>query len=79
MATIIHEATHQLAFNCGMQNRYADIPLWLSEGIAIYFETPDLRNKRGWRSIGSVNRVRLAEFRRYLRSRPSDSSEPWST
>jgi len=73
VATIIHEATHQLAFNCGMHNRYADIPLWLSEGIAIYFETPDLRSKRGWRSIGSVNRVRLTEFRRYLPNRPSDS------
>ena len=23
-----------------MQVRFADIPLWLSEGIAIYFETP---------------------------------------
>ena len=73
VATIIHEATHQLAFNCGLQTRYADIPLWFSEGIAIYFETPDLRSSKGWRNIGGVNRVRLAEFRRYLRARPADS------
>ena len=73
VATIIHEATHQLAFNCGLQTRYADIPLWVSEGVAIYFETPDLRSSRGWRNIGGVNRVRLAEFRRYLRARPADS------
>jgi hypothetical protein len=73
VATVIHEATHQLAFNCGLQTRYADIPLWLSEGIAIYFETPDLRSTKGWSGIGGVNRVRLAEFRQFLRSRPPDS------
>ncbi len=73
VATIIHEATHQLAFNRGLQTRYADIPLWVSEGIAIYFETPDLRSKSGWRNIGGVNHVRLKDFRRYLRSRPADS------
>jgi len=75
VATIIHEATHQLAFNCGLQTRYADIPLWVSEGIAVYFETPDLRSKRGWRNIGGVNRVRLVEFRRYISRRPEDSLE----
>ncbi len=59
VATIIHEATHQLAYNSGLQTRYADNPLWLSEGLAIYFETPDLRNSRGWRNIGKVHRDRL--------------------
>jgi len=73
VATIIHEATHQLAFNRGLQTRYADIPLWVSEGIAIYFETPDLRSSRGWRTIGDVNRVRLIEFRRFQQSRPANS------
>ena len=73
VATIIHEATHQLAFNCGLQTRYADIPLWVSEGLAIYFESPDLRSKRGWRTIGEVNRVRNRGFRKYLRNRPRDS------
>ena len=33
VATIIHEATHQLAFNSGLQTRFADNPLWLSEGL----------------------------------------------
>lgn len=73
VATIIHEATHQLALNCGLQARYADVPLWLSEGLAVYFETPDLESKDGWRQIGAVNRVRLAEFRAYLGSRPRES------
>jgi hypothetical protein len=75
VATIVHEATHQLAFNCGLQTRYADIPLWVSEGIAVFFETPDLKSKRGWRNIGDINRVRFAEFGRYLANRPADSLE----
>jgi len=73
VATIIHEATHQLAFNCGLQTRYSDIPLWLSEGIALYFETPDLGSSQGWRGIGAVNRSRLTAFRRSLRARQEDS------
>jgi len=74
VATVIHEATHQIAFNCGLQTRYADIPLWVSEGIAIYFETPDLGSSKGWRTVGAVNQVRLAGFREYLRrGRPGDS------
>jgi len=73
VATVIHEATHQIAFNCGLQTRYADVPLWLSEGIAMYFETPDLRSSKGWRGIGAVNRPRLYRFRRDLSKRDSES------
>lgn len=74
VATIIHEATHQIAFNCGLQTRYAAIPKWLSEGMAIYFEAPDLTSSKGWRTIGAVNRVRLDGFRRYLQKpRPPES------
>jgi hypothetical protein len=72
-ATIVHEATHQIAYNCGMQVRHSDCPLWFSEGIAVYFETPDLRSSRGWRNIGEVNAPRLAQFRDYLGRRPEDS------
>ena len=41
MATIVHEATHQIAFNSGLHLRFADNPLWLAEGMAMYFEAPD--------------------------------------
>jgi len=75
VATIVHEATHQIAFNCGLQVRYSDCPLWFSEGLAVYFETPDLRSSRGWRTIGGVNRPRLEQFQRYLASRPANSLE----
>ena len=73
VATIIHEATHQMAYNCGLHARYADIPLWVSEGLAIFFETPDLRSSQGWRNIGGVHAGRLGQFRSYLGTRPSDS------
>jgi uncharacterized protein DUF1570 len=66
VATVVHEATHQIAFNCGLQTRYADIPLWLCEGMAVYFEAPDLSSKSGWRGIGKVNYPRLETFRRNL-------------
>lgn len=62
VATIVHEATHQITFNCGLQTRYADIPLWLCEGMAVYFEAPDLSSTRGWRGIGRVNYPRLETF-----------------
>ena len=69
VATIIHEATHQIAFNCGLQKRYADIPLWISEGLAVYFETPDLKSSKGWRGVGEVNWPRLETFHGNLATR----------
>lgn len=70
VATIVHEATHQLAHNSGLQARYADIPFWVSEGLAIYFETPDLGSAKGWRNIGGVNRVNLQNYRQSLAEIP---------
>ncbi|NDC63976.1 MAG: DUF1570 domain-containing protein [Planctomycetia bacterium] len=67
VSTLVHEATHQMAFNCGMHRRLAPVPLWVSEGIATYFETPDLASDRGWRGIGLVNRPRLEQFLRESR------------
>ncbi|HTN76298.1 MAG TPA: DUF1570 domain-containing protein, partial [Pirellulaceae bacterium] len=73
VATIIHEATHQLAFNSGLQHRRADIPKWCSEGMAIYFETPDLKNSRGWKKVGAVNQLRLLTYRQNLPRRAGDA------
>jgi hypothetical protein len=75
VSTIVHEATHQIAFNCGLHTRLSDCPLWFSEGIATYFETPDLTSAKGWRGIGMVNQGRLANFHDYLRQRPPNSLE----
>jgi hypothetical protein len=62
VATLVHEATHQMAFNAGLHRRLAPVPLWVSEGVATYFETPDLAHDRGWKGIGNVNRQRLDRF-----------------
>jgi hypothetical protein len=74
IATVVHEATHQIAFNSGMHTRYADNPLWLAEGMAMFFETPDLSSKTGWKTVGTVNDLRLRQFRDYAaKRRPADS------
>ena len=75
VATIVHEATHQLAYNCGLQTRVADNPAWVSEGLAVYFETPDLKSTTGWRNIGLVHSHRLRQFREYRSSREANSLE----
>lgn len=63
VSTLVHEATHQMAFNSGMHRRLAPVPLWVAEGVAVYFETPDLRSQSGWRGLGSINKPRLRRFR----------------
>ncbi|MBM4005794.1 MAG: DUF1570 domain-containing protein [Planctomycetes bacterium] len=73
VATIVHEATHQLCYNTGLLNRLADNPLWVSEGLAVFFETPDLKSTTGWGSIGQVNQHRLDQLRNYFPSRPGDA------
>ncbi|MBN1910635.1 MAG: DUF1570 domain-containing protein [Pirellulales bacterium] len=73
VATIIHEATHQIAYNCGLHARLSDCPVWFSEGIATFFETPDLTSQRGWRTVGQINTTRFARFQQYLARRPADS------
>lgn len=75
VTTIIHEGTHQLMFNRGMQVRLADAPLWLNEGIANWFETPDLRSNNGWTRPGAVNRLRLRRLSNYMPKRPANSIE----
>jgi hypothetical protein len=79
VATIVHEATHQIAFNCGLHARLSDCPLWFCEGIAMFFETPDLRSAKGWSGAGAVNQPvnqpRLERFRQYLGTRPANSLE----
>lgn len=75
VATIVHEATHQIAFNSGLHTRLADNPLWLTEGMAMYFETPDLKNEKGWKTVGVVNDLRLPVLKQALASQEAGSLE----
>ena len=69
VSTFVHEATHQISFNCGMFQRYASCPLWVSEGIATLYETPDFNSVKAWSSNIKVNRIRLNRFYRYFSER----------
>jgi Protein of unknown function (DUF1570) len=73
LATNVHEAVHQLSFNTGLQVRLADCPLWFSEGMAMYFETPDTSSARSGATIGKINPHNWRLFGSYLPNRPADS------
>ncbi len=48
VSAIIHEATHQIAFNRKMFHRTGPQALWMVEGLSLVFETPDARSSTGW-------------------------------
>lgn len=62
--TIIHEATHQTAFNTGIHSRFAPVPRWVSEGLAMLFEAPGVNNSMHHTKLADrINQSRLAELR----------------
>jgi len=68
--TIIHEATHQTAYNVGIHNRFADQPVWLAEGLATMFEARGVRDSQSFHSFNDrINHARLADFRAGLKQR----------
>lgn len=69
----IHEATHQLAYNCGIHNRYFNNPVWLVEGLAMYFEAAA---RSRWEKPGEIHPQRLDLF---LRSCQTDRPIPLDT
>ena len=66
IATIMHEAAHQLSFNSGVMSRSADTPLWLAEGLACYCEAT---NQGSWLGIGEPNPERIAALGKALASK----------
>ena len=63
-STIIHEATHQTAFNTGIHQRFAQTPRWLVEGLGMMFEAPGVWNSRAnTRREDRINRGRFDYFR----------------
>ena len=64
-STIVHEATHQSAFNTEIQNRFSPPPLWMAEGLAMLFEAPGYSRSRQFTDPKDrVNRKRLAALRK---------------
>jgi len=70
---VIHEAVHQVGFNTGMHPRFAPNPIWLCEGLAVFHEVPDTKNRRGWTPGPHVNGDRLERLKEYLRKQPLES------
>ena len=58
--TVSHECTHQMAGNTGLLPRHVDIPRWVHEGLATYFEAP---GEATWAGIGAVNELRLEWYK----------------
>jgi hypothetical protein len=62
-ATIIHEATHQTAFNCGIHNRFAPPPRWVTEGLGTLFEAPGVWDSRNHpRRQDRINPGQMRDF-----------------
>ena len=75
--TMIHEATHQAAFNTGLHSRIGDNPHWVVEGLATVFEAPGIRqrNTTGKASrMSRINRGRFVRFRNYMQHRRAAES-----
>ena len=73
VATVAHEATHQLAYNAGLHARLADNPVWLTEGLAMQAEAADPRSPLGWRGFGTgANPGRSKQWRIALAARRRD-------
>jgi hypothetical protein len=73
VATVVHEAVHQLAYNSGVQTRLSDNPVAISEGLAMFFESPDFSNASGWNGIGKINRYNYTVFRNSFPARQPNS------
>jgi hypothetical protein len=72
--TIIHEATHQTAYNTGVHGRFTTEPRWLVEGLATMFEAPGVWGGRyDQTQADRINRGRLAGFRKHAARRQSGS------
>jgi hypothetical protein len=64
--TVIHEATHQSAFNTGLHSRFAPVPRWTSEGLAMLFEANGVNNSALYTTRSSrINQARLRDLKHF--------------
>jgi hypothetical protein len=73
--TMLHEATHQAAFNTGLHTRIGENPKWVVEGLATVFEAPGVRNAGASAGVKMrINRERFIWFGDYAKSRRKPKS-----
>ncbi|MGH7127881.1 MAG: DUF1570 domain-containing protein [Planctomycetaceae bacterium] len=58
--TIVHEAVHQIAFNCGLHSRIGETPKWIVEGLAMVFESEAVRRRSPSDTVAA--RINLERF-----------------
>jgi hypothetical protein len=68
-STIVHETTHQVAFNTGLHSRIGQTPKWVIEGLATMFEAPGIHDSKSAAAMTRINRSRYLWFENYLKSR----------
>ncbi len=69
-SVIIHESTHQTAFNTGVHSRWTPPPLWVAEGLATMFEARGVCDSRHYPNRKDrINRAQLYAFKRLIPSR----------
>ena len=66
--TIVHEATHQTAYNTGIHRRYASPPRWATEGLAQLFEAKGINNSRYYGQLSHrINKQALRDLKKLYR------------
>ena len=66
--TIVHEATHQTAYNTGIHRRFASAPRWATEGLAQLFEAKGINNGRYYGRLSDrINKQALQELNELYR------------
>ena len=67
--TIVHEATHQMAFNTGLHSRTATTPQWVVEGLATMFEARGVyQSGAGDTRRDRINQGRLDDYFHFVDS-----------
>jgi Protein of unknown function (DUF1570) len=70
LATVVHEASHQTAFNTGIHNRWSPPPRWVAEGLGTMFEARGVNDSRTYTSeTDRINRGRLNDFKQMRSTR----------
>ena len=65
-ATIVHEATHQTAFNTGVHSRFGLPPRWVAEGLGMLWEARGIYDAPNYPTMEDrINADRLRAFRSY--------------
>jgi hypothetical protein len=76
--TIIHEATHQTAFNTGIHTRFTGAPRWLTEGLATMYEARGVYDSGASDTRADrLNVDRLADFKEFAATEPEEFLRPF--